>query len=190
LIKKREIQRTPLEKKELTNKGESLESIKNESVQEILLETMVKNEKIEEQEEDNPVFEKEKDKQHEDEDEEEKEKEKEKDEEKEKEKEKDDVDLELDLEIEDLNKEEEKNNLKEFEFSLSNDNHLETISLKKPNEVYDEIYRKARKKAKELKKQAILAYLEARNIKKTYMLDDIENSDSDNESDFGEEFSL
>ena len=78
---------------------------------------------------------------------------------------------------------EEPEEFKEVNFSLEKINHLETISLKKPNEVYYEIYKQARKKAKEAKKAAILAYLEARNIKKTYMLDDIENSDSDNNSD-------
>jgi len=57
---------------------------------------------------------------------------------------------------------------------------LETITLKKPNEVYYEIYKTARKKAKEAKKTAIMAFLEAKNIKKTYMLDDLEDSeDSD-----------
>ena len=60
---------------------------------------------------------------------------------------------------------------------------LETIVLKKPNQVYYEIYNEARKKAKECKKNAILAYLEAKNIKKTYMLEDLDNSDSD-DSDF------
>ena len=35
------------------------------------------------------------------------------------------------------------------------------------------------KKAKETKKNAILAYIEMKNIKKTYMLDDIDESDSE-----------
>lgn len=56
----------------------------------------------------------------------------------------------------------------------------ETIHLKKPNEVYYEIYRVAREKAKQAKKAAIIAYLEAKNIKNTYMLDS--DSDSDDES--------
>jgi hypothetical protein len=79
------------------------------------------------------------------------------------------------------------NNLKEIE--PKPDNSLETISLKKPNQVYYEIYKTARKKAKGIKRDAIAAYLEAKNIKKTYMLDDMEDSDSDfdemsvNESD-------
>ena len=57
--------------------------------------------------------------------------------------------------------------------------NLESIILKKPNQVYYEIYQKAREKAKDLKKNAILAYIEMKNIKKTYMLDDIDESDSE-----------
>jgi hypothetical protein len=66
------------------------------------------------------------------------------------------------------------------------DNSLETesITLKKPNEVYYKIYKAAREKAKQAKKDAILAFLEAKNIKKTYMLDDIDDSDNDNDNDF------
>lgn len=71
---------------------------------------------------------------------------------------------------------------------ISLDNSLETITLKKPNQVYYEIYNEARKKAKECKKAAIIAYLEAKNIKKTYMLEsDSESDGSDySESDLNE----
>ena len=58
-----------------------------------------------------------------------------------------------------------------------NDESLETITLKKPNQVYYELYKEAREKAKQAKKEAVLAYLEAKNIKKTYMLEDIDSSD-------------
>lgn len=91
------------------------------------------------------------------------------------------------LDIEDLSVEttikEDPNILKEFDLSSSLENNLESITLKKPNQVYYEIYKKAREKAKEAKKEAILAFLEAKNIKKTYMLDDIDESESENESD-------
>ncbi len=53
------------------------------------------------------------------------------------------------------------------------------LVLKKPNEVYLEIYRQARRKAKEARKKAILAYLEAKKIKSAYLLDDVESSDDD-----------
>jgi hypothetical protein len=55
----------------------------------------------------------------------------------------------------------------------------EPFILKKPNEVYYKIYIEARTKAKEAKKQAILALLEAKNIKKTYMLDKIDGIDEE-----------
>lgn len=55
--------------------------------------------------------------------------------------------------------------------------NLEPIQLKKPNQVYYEIYKEARKKAKEAKKNAMIAFLEAKNIKKTYMLEDLDESD-------------
>jgi hypothetical protein len=92
------------------------------------------------------------------------------------------------LDIEDLSVEtivkEDPNILKEFELSSSNlENNLESITLKKPNQVYYEIYKKAREKAKEAKKEAILAFLEAKNIKKTYMLDDIDESEDDDDNE-------
>jgi hypothetical protein len=80
-------------------------------------------------------------------------------------------------EIEEL--EEDPSILKEVDLSSTLDNNLETIQLKKPNQVYYEIYQKAREKAKEAKKIAISAYLEMTNIKKTYMLDDIDESDNE-----------
>lgn len=96
---------------------------------------------------------------------------------------------EFNLEIENLdekidNIEENNNELKEIsDLELSLENNLETIQLKKPNQVYFELYKEARKKAKEAKKNAILAYLEAKNIKKTYMIDNLHDSDSDNDID-------
>jgi hypothetical protein len=81
--------------------------------------------------------------------------------------------------IEDIEDDDDPNVLKEVDLSSSLDNSLETIQLKKPNQVYYEIYQKAREKAKDAKKNAILAYLEMKNIKKTYMLDDIDESDNE-----------
>jgi flagellar biosynthesis GTPase FlhF len=57
--------------------------------------------------------------------------------------------------------------------------NLDSISLRKPNQVYFEIYKEAKNKAKMAKKAAIIAYLEAKNIKKTYMIETINDSDSD-----------
>ena len=53
------------------------------------------------------------------------------------------------------------------------------ISLKKPNEIYYEIYKVAREKAAHMRKVALEAHLEARNIKTKYMLDDLSNSEDD-----------
>jgi hypothetical protein len=94
--------------------------------------------------------------------------------------------INLDFEIEDLDInekiEEDPSQLKEVDIDLNLAN-LETIQLKKPNQVYFELYKQARSKAKLAKKNAILAYLEAKNIKKTYMLENL----NDDESDFDEE---
>lgn len=91
--------------------------------------------------------------------------------------------ISFDLEIEDLSEDIEENTdeLKEVNnLELSLENNLETMQLKKPNQVYFELYKEARNKAKLAKKNALLAYLEAKNIKKTYMLENLnDNSDSD-----------
>ena len=93
-----------------------------------------------------------------------------------------DEDEDIILEVEDLNEDINKNNddLREIN---NNDLHLDesknSMILKKPNQVYFELYKEARKKAKQAKKNAILAYLEAKNIKKTYMIENINDSDSD-----------
>jgi rRNA-processing protein FCF1 len=92
---------------------------------------------------------------------------------------KNNIDLEeanIVLDVEEL---EDPSILKEVDLSCTLDNTLETLQLKNPNQVYYEIYQKARENAKEAKKNAIVAYLEMKNIKKTYMLDDIDDSDSE-----------
>jgi hypothetical protein len=94
------------------------------------------------------------------------------------------IDLSNLQEVDDLMSKEEiedddPNVLKEVDLSSTLDNSLETIQLKKPNQVYYEFYQKAREKAKDAKKNAIIAYLEMKNIKKTYMLDDIDESDNE-----------
>ena len=87
----------------------------------------------------------------------------------------------MDIDIEAVNLDdiiEDNNDLKEVDIKLNLDS-LETLQLKKPNQVYFELYKEARNKAKIAKKNAILAYLEAKNIKKTYLIDNINDSDSD-----------
>lgn len=92
----------------------------------------------------------------------------------------------IDLEIEDLPIYELPKSNEIEEINLEVNNNLETITLKKPNQVYYDLYREARIKAKEAKKNAIIAYLEAKNIKKTYMLENIDESDSDFEEELND----
>jgi hypothetical protein len=87
------------------------------------------------------------------------------------------------LSIEEFNDPKE---LKEIELSNTLENTLETMSLKKPNEVYKVLYEKAKDKAKLAKKALIIAYLEAKKIKNTYMIENIDNSDSDFEAELDE----
>ena len=87
----------------------------------------------------------------------------------------------ISIEFEDLMEdiEEHNNDLKEInndDLNLDNDS---SMTLKKPNQVYFELYKEARNKAKQAKKQAILSYLEVKNIKKTYMIENMNDSDSD-----------
>ena len=96
----------------------------------------------------------------------------------------DNISLDLEFEKLDENIEENTDDLKEMnELELNLDDDLEIIHLKKPNQVYFELYKEARNKAKIAKKNALIAYLEAKNIKKTYMLDDLTDSDSDSDID-------
>ena len=74
----------------------------------------------------------------------------------------------------------------EINLDLDKLNNTETITLKKRDQVYYEMYKEARKKAKIIKKLAISSYLDAKRIKNKYMLTDIEDSedsDCENEDD-------
>lgn len=72
------------------------------------------------------------------------------------------------------------NEVQEFDISLD-ELEGEPISLKKRNDIYYDMYKEALKKAKMAKEMALASFLEAKKIKNTYMLDDIED-DSDYES--------
>ncbi len=92
----------------------------------------------------------------------------------------------FDIEFEDLSEDINENNDELREIN-NNDLNLEKNSdiftLKKPNQVYYELYKEARNKAKQAKKNAILAYLEAKNIKKTYLIENVNDSDSEFENE-------
>jgi hypothetical protein len=53
----------------------------------------------------------------------------------------------------------------------------EVVQIKQRDEIYYNMYRNARKKAKIARDFAISSYLEAKQIKNTYKLDDIGDSD-------------
>lgn len=65
------------------------------------------------------------------------------------------------------------------EIDITVDDNTEILNLKKPNDVYYDIYRAARDKAKHMRKVAIEAFLEAKDIKTKYMLDEIDDSDEE-----------
>jgi hypothetical protein len=67
----------------------------------------------------------------------------------------------------------------EIEFDLEELPESETVKIKSRNDVYYEKYREAKRKAKIARDLALSSYLEAKRIKNTYMLDDIEDSDDD-----------
>ena len=98
-------------------------------------------------------------------------------------------DIELNINFEELTEDIQENDdeLKEINnIDLNLDKNDASIKLKKPNQVYFELYKEARNKAKQAKKSAILAYLEAKNIKKTYMIENINDSDSDFDAEIDE----
>lgn len=74
------------------------------------------------------------------------------------------------------------NEMTEIEFSLDELPENETIQIKKRNDVYYQMYREAKKKAKLARDLALSTYLDAKRIKNTYMLNEI-NEDSDLDED-------
>jgi hypothetical protein len=84
-----------------------------------------------------------------------------------------DLDNSEDLEELDLEDLDDSKDLEEIE-NLGEIKEDEPIKLKKPDEVYWNMYQKALEKAKELKRQAIESYLTAKNIKELYNLEEIE----------------
>lgn len=71
------------------------------------------------------------------------------------------------------------NEIEEFSFPIDNLNKTEPIQLKERNDIYYEMYYEARRKAKMAKEMALSCYLDAKNIKNTYMLNDLPETDSD-----------
>jgi hypothetical protein len=63
-------------------------------------------------------------------------------------------------------------------FPTNENDETDILSIKRPNQVYHEIYKKAKEKARKLKREALAAILEANSLKNTYMLDDIDDDNS------------
>mgnify|MGYP003344539280 FL=1 len=89
------------------------------------------------------------------------------------------------IEKEDIGKK-ENNEIEEIleDIKFDDINKESEFILKKPNEIYLEIYKEARQKAKQMKQAAISAYLEAKHIKDKYMI--IGMDDSSDEEDVKE----
>lgn len=69
--------------------------------------------------------------------------------------------------------------LEEINFTLDKINEDDTFKIKDKNNVYYEMYKEAKKKAKIARDLALSSILEAKRIKNTYMLDDVTDSDED-----------
>ena len=93
--------------------------------------------------------------------------------------------------VEDVLKDDNNEELKEIDILVNLEDNLEnkndeTFTLKKPSQVYYDLYKEAREKAKVAKKNAIIAYLEAKNIKKTYMINNLDENESDIDAEIDE----
>tara|TARA_Y100000816_G_scaffold287995_1_gene271723 strand:- start:604 stop:1779 length:1176 start_codon:yes stop_codon:yes gene_type:complete len=71
------------------------------------------------------------------------------------------------------------NELEEINFTLDKINEDDTFKIKDKNNVYYEMYKEAKKKAKIARDLALSSILEAKRIKNTYMLEDVTDSDED-----------
>jgi len=85
----------------------------------------------------------------------------------------------LKIEEKDLGIQLEEKDLEAIDLILPEDS--ETIQLKKRNEVYFEMYKDAKRKAKMAREFALAAYLEAKRIKNTYLIDEAFNSDEEDD---------
>jgi hypothetical protein len=73
--------------------------------------------------------------------------------------------------------------LEEVNLEESGLQNLEPLTLKKPKEIYYEMYKEAKRKAIELRKEALDAFLKAKQIKNKYSLEESDDEDDDSEED-------
>ena len=79
---------------------------------------------------------------------------------------------------------EENDNLVNIDITDLENSDVEIFNIKSRDTIYLEMYKTAKKKAKEIRKNAIQAFIEAKHIKTQYNLDNLVNSDSSEEEDF------
>lgn len=69
--------------------------------------------------------------------------------------------------------------IEEYDLNIDTIENTDTVQLKEKTEVYYQMYREAKQKAKLAKSLALSSYMEARRIKNLYMLDDVDSSDDE-----------
>jgi hypothetical protein len=74
------------------------------------------------------------------------------------------------------------NNLEEFNPHVKELD--ESFTIKKPDDVYMELYKDAKEKAKQSRLDAIKAYMELKHIKQNYQIDDLDSDNDFSESEF------
>ena len=77
------------------------------------------------------------------------------------------------------------NELQLEEMKLNIEETDDTVELKDRKTIIMELYKNAKDKAKKARHLALMAYLEKNEIKNTYMLQDIESDDEDNDELYG-----
>lgn len=71
------------------------------------------------------------------------------------------------------------NDIIEIDLPLEQIPYDEMISIKQRNDIYHKIYKEAKRKAKMARDLALASYLEAKRIKNTYLLENVDDSESD-----------
>lgn len=79
------------------------------------------------------------------------------------------------------NKEDLDATIREYDIGMDELSKEDTISLRDPKEVYREMYRIAKKKARDTRKMAIQAYLDVREIQSNYSLSDEDDDEEEEE---------
>ena len=85
------------------------------------------------------------------------------------------------------NQKEKTSDIQEVDLSLDEIPEKDSISIKNKNNVYYQMYKEAKSKAKVARDLAISSYLEAKRIKNLYMLDDTTDTDDSDFENIGEE---